>query len=121
MTEERSTLRALEHELWASETRFDRQKMEATLTVDFREFGRSGQRYTRSEVLPFKGQTGKLNALLHDLSVQKLSPTAALVTYISELRLNDQTEWSNRSSVWDRASGSWQLRFHQGTPTDALK
>ena len=50
------------------------------------------------------------------------SPTSdrlALVTYLSELR-TDPPEWANRASVWDRSTGRWQLRFHQGTPCEAL-
>lgn len=111
---------ALEHTLWRSETRFDRSLMDATFAPDFREFGRSGRRYTRDDLLP-DGETNPIDAaLLHGLSVTAITDTVALVTYISQLRHPDGTEWANRSSLWHLASGRWQLRFHQGTPCEAL-
>jgi hypothetical protein len=112
-------LTGLEHSLWHSETRYDRALMETTFAPDFREFGRSGRRYIRNDLLP-NGDPDPINATLHDLTITNLSDTIALVTYVSELRRPTGPEWANRSSLWDRASGRWQLRFHQGTPCEAL-
>lgn len=39
-----------------------------------------------------------------------LSDEVALVTY--------RGAKANRASVWIRRDGQWQMRFHQGTPTD---
>jgi len=111
-------LATLELTLWRTETRHDRALMEATFAPDFREFGRSGRRYTRDELLP-TGESHRIDATLHDLTVTDISATVALVTYRSELRRPTRTEWANRSSLWDHASGRWQLRFHQGTPCEA--
>ena len=61
------------------------------------------------------------DATLRDFKVTLLTPTLAHCTYICERRTPDRTEWSNRASLWDRASGRWQLRFHQGTPTNSAK
>lgn len=44
-------LRGLETELHQNETCHNRQRMEALLHPEFVEFGRSGRRYTRAEVL----------------------------------------------------------------------
>ena len=44
-------LSSLETELHKDETRHDRQRMETLLHPDFIEFGRSGTRYTRAEIL----------------------------------------------------------------------
>jgi hypothetical protein len=112
-------LPALEHSLWRAETRFDRALMEATFAPDFHEFGRSGRRYTRDEMLFDAKDAEEIDATLHDLKVTDLAPGLALVTYISEVRY-DPAEWANRASIWDRSSGRWQLRFHQGTPCKAL-
>jgi hypothetical protein len=92
--------------------------MEATFAPDFQEFGRSGRRYTREDLLP-DGKAHPIDATLHALTITNLSDTIALVTYQSELRRPTGTEWSNRSSLWDHATGCWQLRFHQGTPCEA--
>lgn len=113
------SLQALEHSLWRTETRFDRALMKATFAPDFHEFGRSGRRYTRDDLLP-TGETHSIDATLHALFITELGDMIALVTYISEVRSPAGPEWSNRSSVWDRTSGHWQLRFHQGTPCEAL-
>lgn len=111
-------LPALEHSLWRAETRYDRALMEATFAPDFHEFGRSGRRYSRDDLLP-TGETHTIDATLHGLTVTPISPDVALVTYRSEVRRPTGTDWANRSSLWDRASGRWQLRFHQGTPCEA--
>jgi hypothetical protein len=114
-----SPLHPLELSLWRAETRFDRALMEAAFAPDFFEFGRSGRRYGRDELLPDGTEAGRIDATLHALTTHTLSPDLALVTYISERRTPDGTEWANRSSIWDRSSGRWQLRFHQGTPCEA--
>ncbi len=111
-------LSALEHTLWCTKIRHDRTLMEATFAPYFHEFGRSGRRYTRDDLLP-TGKPHPIDATLRGLTITDLSPTIALITYISELRRPAGTEWANRSSLWDRATGRWQLRFHQGTPCEA--
>ena len=110
-------LATLELTLWRAETRYDRALMEQTFAPDFREFGRSGRRYGRDDLLP-TGETHGIDATLHDLTVTEIGPTTALVTYVSELRRPTHTEWANRASLWDRTTGRWQLRFHQDTPCE---
>lgn len=110
------SLPALEQTLWRTDTRFDRALMDATFAPDFVEFGRSGRRYTRDQTFFDQGERHDIDATLHTLTVTGLSDTLALITYISEVRSPNGTEWSNRASLWDRTSGRWQLRFHQGTP-----
>lgn len=112
-------LPALEQTLWRAATRFDRALMDQTFAPDFHEFGRSGRRYTRDEMLFDAKDAEEIDATLHGLKITDLSTTLALVTYISEVRA-ETTEWANRASIWDRTSGRWQLRFHQGTPCEAL-
>jgi hypothetical protein len=112
-------LLALEHTLWRSDTRHDRALMDQTFAPDFHEFGRSGCRYTRDDLLP-TGESHPIDATLHAFIITQISPEIALVTYLSELRHPTGTDWANRSSLWDKTSGHWQLRFHQGTPCEAL-
>ncbi|MCU0904013.1 MAG: nuclear transport factor 2 family protein [Tabrizicola sp.] len=111
-------LTALEHSLWQTETRHDRALMDQTFAPDFHEFGRSGRRYSREDLLP-TGESHPIDATLHALFITQISPEIALVTYLSELRRPAGTDWANRSSLWDKTSGHWQLRFHQGTPCEA--
>ncbi len=118
MTDLRATLEALEETLWRTETRFDRVLMDATFAPDFEEFGRSGRRYSREDMLFDTADSAPIPAVLPlcDFSVRVLTPDIALVTYISEVRYPAGTEWANRSSLWHRSADRWQLRFHQGTP-----
>ena len=110
-------LAALEQIFWHAETRYDRALMEAIFAADLVEFGRSGRRYKRDDLLP-SGESQPIDAVVHELHIIDLSETIALVTYRTELHSSSGTEWANRSSLWDRASGRWQLRFHQGTPCE---
>jgi hypothetical protein len=114
---DRDTLARLEASLWRTDTRFDREHMENLLATEFVEFGRSGRAYNRAEILEL--EPSLINAVLRDLTIQPLGSDVALATYVSELRHGNETTLANRSSIWIRAEGHWQLRFHQGTPTSA--
>jgi hypothetical protein len=97
----------LELTLWHPASRYDRALIDATFAPDFHEFGRSGRRYTRAELL---------DAAPRDFTATLHEATITLTTYIPELHTAEGPERANRSSTWDNASGRWQLRFHQGTP-----
>lgn len=109
-------LQELEATLWTRHTRFDEPYMRRIMSEDFFEFGRSGRRHSRAECLAFPDQ--ELNATLRDIEVHEIAPAVALVTYVSEVHYS-QTQVSYRSSLWIKSDAGWQLRFHQGTPTDA--
>ena len=116
------TLSRLEIELHRSETRRDVQRMCELLHEDFEEFGRSGRRYSRSEVLAefSAGQTlPQIDA--RDFDVHRLGEGLALLTYRSA-HVGESGELSRhtlRSSLWTLTATGWRMRFHQGTPTDA--
>jgi ribosomal-protein-serine acetyltransferase len=107
-------LERLELSLWRAQTRFDREYMDAILAADFVEFGRSGRVYGRDDVLAFG--PSRIDAHLIGLRVTEIDRDTRLVTYVSEVRTADAIELANRSSLWVRSGGSWQLVFHQGTP-----
>jgi len=109
---------ALEETLWRAETRFDPVLMDQTFSPDFVEFGRSGRRYERAEMLIDPDSKKEINALLplSDYSVELVAADVALATYTSEVRYGDEIEVGRRSSLWVKDDGRWQLRFHQGTP-----
>ncbi|MEZ5778781.1 MAG: nuclear transport factor 2 family protein [Paracoccaceae bacterium] len=115
MTPDIALLPMLEESLWRAATRYDPVLMGRTFAPDFFEFGRSGRRYRREELLFDPQDAQEIDATLHDLTLLPLSQDLVLVTYMSEVRRPGGTEWGNRSSIWDRSSGAWQLRFHQGT------
>lgn len=105
----------LEWALWRAETRFDPTFMERTLAQDFLEFGRSGRVYERADTLAVSGDS--IEANLRDFRLSMLADDVALLTYVSEVQ-HEQLDLANRASVWVWRDGRWQLRFHQGTPTN---
>ena len=106
------TLLRLETAMWAAATRADPDWMTAHLAPDFVEFGRSGRRYGRDDIIDLP--VGDLSDVtLTDLRSRMLSDDVALVTYRS-VRGDDH---SHRASVWRRHPDGWMLEFHQGTPT----
>jgi len=113
-------LRTLEIELHGYEIRSNRQRMEMLLHPDFVEFGRSGARYTRADILKEFGPNS-VPAVIHschfDLAV--LAQGVALLTYVSahlDVEGNSHRH-TLRSSLWVCTEVGWQMRFHQGTPT----
>lgn len=107
-------LEQLERSLWQTATRFDRKYMENILAPDFFEFGRSGRKWNRDEVLDYSEE--EIKAELSDMEVHFIDETTALVTYLSKAQY-EELEISYRSSLWVKNGEQWQLRFHQGTPT----
>jgi hypothetical protein len=115
-------LRNLETELHKDETRRNRKRMEMLLHPDFVEFGRSGTRYTRSDILGEFGPESVLpvvHSRQFDLVV--LAEGVALVTYLSAHvdAVGNLYRHTLRSSIWVCSDVGWQMRFHQGTPTTA--
>jgi hypothetical protein len=113
-------LRSLETELHKDETRRNRKRMETLLHPDFVEFGRSGARYTRADILKEFGQDAVLPTIhSRRFDVAVLTEGVALLTYLSA-HMNAEGNphrLALRSSVWVRTETGWQMRFHQGTPT----
>jgi hypothetical protein len=85
----------------------------ALIADDFLEIGASGRRWTAAEVrtLLAAGALGPLPSLeLEAFEAADVAEDVVLVTY----RLGGERP-SERSSVWVRRGGRWQVRFHQGT------
>ena len=117
-------LQELETELHLEGTRRDASRMAILLHPDFEEFGRSGRRYSRAEVLSeFASGSSELPAVVsHGFALAKFSEQLALLTYVSaHLDLSGHPyRHALRSSLWVLTPAGWQLRFHQGTPTDGF-
>ena len=87
----------------------------ATLIApDFVEFGQSGRRWDSAGIVALlaTAHSGSVAIRLQDATVERLADDVVLVTY--RLAVPGQPA-TNRSSVWLRRDGRWQLRFHQGT------
>ena len=114
-------LRKLETELHRAETRRNAARLSELLHPEFSEFGRSGRRYSREEILA-EFSTGKASPQIvsTDFSVAQIGEGLALVTYTSAHKSESGRlhRKSLRSSLWVRSDAGWQMRFHQGTPAD---
>ncbi len=118
-------LMSLERALHRPQIRRDPQRLDALLHAEFVEIGYGGRRHTKTDLLallptlPLDGNEIRAQ----DVEVQTLSPDLVLLTYRSVHRHPDGTltRFSHRSSLWERQAGTWRLRFHQGTPTQAFE
>jgi hypothetical protein len=116
------SLKTLETELHTIEARRNRQRMEELLHPDFVEFGRSGKRYTRADILNEFGPTSVLPVVRSgNFELAVLAEGVVLLTYTSAHEDADgkHSRHTLRSSIWVSTQLGWQMRFHQGTPTTA--
>lgn len=98
--------------------RRDRGRVLALLADDFEEFGASGRRWTRDEIVEGLAREAFVPPAAEDFRCRLIAPGVALVTYRT-LRTDPHSgsvAAANRSSLWTEAAGLWRLRFHQGTP-----
>jgi len=117
-------LRKLEVELHQPEVRSNANRLSELLHESFTEIGRSGQRYSRSDILeqlPVENRSGTVWS--GQFSVEEIVPDLALLTYISAQidASGGKSRRTLRSSLWQRTSKGWQVRFHQGTPAPVGK
>ncbi|HEY0240612.1 MAG TPA: RNase H family protein [Friedmanniella sp.] len=107
---------ALERALLTDAVRADPAAVGALLDPAWTEFGASGRRWTRAEMLATLPDAASIgNADLEVLSVEPLARDLVLLLW----RSHTDAGTSLRSSVWVRSGGRWRQRFHQGTPEGA--
>jgi hypothetical protein len=113
-------LKTKEENLWRTKERFDAELMNQYFASDFFEFGRSGRMYSRAEMIfdPSEAQGIDAKLPLEDFHARYLTKELVQITYISELLWEGEILRGNRSSLWSKIDGRWQLRFHQGTPVE---
>lgn len=110
----------LEKELHKAETGLTGKRMETLIHPDFVEFGRSGTRCSRADVLKEHGPNSTLPAIRsEDFHMAGLAEGIVLLTYISaHLDAHGNAHRHTlRSSIWVLTEVGWQMRFHRGTPT----
>jgi len=90
--------------------------MDQVFASDFFEIGRSGRIHSREQLINTDGKPFAARIPLLNLTVRLLTSEVAQVTYNSAVTVNGAVQWGRRSSIWSRQSGSWKLRYHQGTP-----
>lgn len=118
-----SVLSILECELHEPRVRRDRARLEELLHPSFTEFGRSGNAYTRTEIITLllnEEESVRIHA--QDFRVQILAEGVALLTYksVHVTAAGVVERHSLRSSIWKLGASGWQLLFHQGTATTSF-
>jgi len=101
-----------------SHLRFDlrssRARLDALLSEEYFEFGRSGRAYSKVEIVAqvladpvLPGGDCSASDLV-EFRAMLVAPEVVLVTYWLRGAL--------RSSLWRREARTWRILFHQGTP-----
>jgi hypothetical protein len=117
-------LRDLEIELHQFSVRSNPERLDELLHVSFVEFGRSGRRYDKAGIIALLSTEAEDGPApwSQDYALSELTEELAQITYRSA-HIDDAGELSRhtlRSSLWQKTDGKWQVRFHQGTPTEAF-
>jgi hypothetical protein len=110
-------LRACEAALLDPAVRRDRERVAALLAEDFQEFGSSGRVWSREEILELLATEDYRPPAMEDFKCDLIGEGVALVTYRT-VRMDAESGLRSaalRSSLWAKNSGTWRVRFHQGT------
>jgi aminoglycoside 6'-N-acetyltransferase len=102
---------ALELALLDPETRSRPDEVERLLHQDFREIGASGRVWDRASIVAALADAPGTGARASDVEARFVASDLVLVTYQAESAAGR----SQRSSLWTRDGGGWQVLFHQGT------
>jgi len=114
-------LRALEVELLEQEVRHDEAHLRQLLADEFIEFGSSGRIYDKQSVIDTLLNSAATETFrIDDFKLLVSGDDTAFVTYSCVARSDsgDIVRKSNRSSLWRKNDGRWQMLFHQGTRTE---
>jgi hypothetical protein len=105
----RAELLRLEAALAARDPDAVAEGLMSLIAPDFLEFGRSGSVWTRDTIRELIESSQIAPVPIDGFEAAELADGVVLVTYRSAM--------TNRSSIWVRRDGRWQVRFHQATPT----
>lgn len=109
----------LEKHLATLDTRSKADELSRLLDDDFVEFGASGRRFDKQEIIALLSDDKNFTPYdIHDFKMALLAADTALVTYVIPARMDGNAQLkdgSRRSSIWKLADDRWQLFFHQGT------
>lgn len=111
-------IKELEFSLLKPEVRASREALDTLLADDFVEFGSSGNKYTKQDILErLPSNTDKVEYKVTDFAVETPSEELAIAKFTTE-RTTNGTELivSKRSSHWRKNGDLWQMFFHEATP-----
>lgn len=116
-----ATLKRLEGRLQLASVRTSREQLDQLLADEFVEFGSSGRIYNKRQIvaalLADPENRNPRYATMQNVKLVPLAGDTALLTYrSSKSQPGRQAVRANRSSIWKKMDGRWQMLFHQGTP-----
>lgn len=97
--------------------RGDAAQVSALLAQDFVEIGASGGMWTREQIIELLASEHFDPPAIENFACRQIAEGVVLATYRA-IRMEPTTHSrsvSLRSSLWTNESGTWLLRFHQGT------
>jgi hypothetical protein len=117
-SQEIDELTQLEEAMWTEDARYDAAFQAERFAEDFFEFGRSGNIYSREQVVLPASARHRINAHLplEALSFRRIDTYTVQVTYNSHVDYDGVVKHARRSSLWTLTANGWVMRFHQGTP-----
>ena len=118
-------LRKLEETLSQKEIRANLDELNTLIHEEFIEIGYSGTTYTKPNILTLllNENTPDTESYSQEFQYINLSADTILLLYQSA-RINQNGQLkrhAKRTSIWFNNEGNWQLKFHQGTPTEPFE
>lgn len=97
--------------------RKNKEYLNTYLSVDFLEFGTSGNQYNKETTIKsLLESTDNTVYEMFNYSYRKLSDEIVQVFYKTKRTTNEkEVVWSQRSSLWKFEDGFWKMLFHQAT------
>lgn len=117
-----NTIKDLELSLLNPEVRSSREKLNRLISDDFIEFGTSGNKYTKNDILERLPNTlDRIEYKVGDFSVSTPSENIAITNFKTEKIINGKDKvFSKRSSHWRKTNGEWQMYLHEATRIDQI-
>ena len=117
MNEITKTIYDLELSLLKPEVRSSKEALNGLLADDFIEFGTSGNKYTKADILERLPNTlEKVEYSVSDFNVDTPSENIAVATFKTERATDGKDKViSLRSSHWRKIASGWQMFLHQAT------
>lgn len=112
---DKEIVKQLELSLLQPEVRKSREKLDKLVSDDFIEIGSSGKIFDKKHVLEDLPEMEAPKFLINSFETKELAPDLIMTIFQISKTLANQTTLSQRSSVWKKNNGNWQMIFHQGT------
>lgn len=118
MDDLKETIYKLEEKLQKPDVRKSAKELDDLISDDLIEFGSSGQKYTKKDVLANLPSSPEIKFIMTDFETNILGEKIVQSLFKTE-KTNLETgkiTTSLRSSLWRNEDGKWKMLFHQGTP-----